>query len=74
VSHYHRRDGGVTEGVGRGEADVDGDGQVTLQELAGWVKPRVEREAKAQGRDQSPQLSSPSGAQPSDMVVAHGVK
>jgi hypothetical protein len=64
----------VTEGVGRGQADVDGDGQVTLQELAGWVKPRVEREAKAQGRDQSPQLSSPSGAQPSDMVVAHGVK
>lgn len=64
----------VTVGIGRGEADADGDGQITVAELAEWVKPRVEREARKQGRDQSPQLSSPTGARPSDMVVAHGVQ
>jgi len=63
----------VTVGIGRGEADADGDGQVTLSELAAWVKPRVAREARKQGRDQTPELSSPSGANPSDVVVAHGV-
>lgn len=64
----------VTVGIGRGEADADGDGQVTLEELAAWVKPRVTREAKKQGREQTPVLSSPTGARPGDMVVAHGVQ
>jgi hypothetical protein len=64
----------VTVGIGRGEADADGDGQITVKELAAWVKPRVEREARKQGREQSPELSSPTGARPEDMVVAHGVQ
>ncbi len=64
----------VTVGIGRAEADADGDGQVTLEELASWVKPRVTREARKQGRDQTPELSSPTGAKPGDMVVAHGVQ
>jgi Caspase domain len=63
----------LTIGIGQGKADADGDGQVTLEELATFVKPRVTREAKKQGRDQTPELSA-AGGNPGDIVVAHGVK
>ncbi|MCA9620716.1 MAG: caspase family protein [Myxococcales bacterium] len=64
----------VAQGIGNAEADADGDGVVTLAELATWVKPRVEREARKQGRDQTPELSTPAGGSADDVVVAHGVK
>jgi hypothetical protein len=51
----------LTEAVGRGAADADGDGQVSLQELLDYVKPRVSREAKKDNREQTPQLIKGSG-------------
>lgn len=67
-SHY------LALGIGKGEADTDGDGQVTLAELHSWVGPRVAREAKAQGREQTPQLRAARDSRPADIVVAHGVR
>jgi len=51
----------LTEGLGRGAADLDGDGQVSLQELLDYVKPRVARDAKKDSREQTPQLVKGSG-------------
>jgi len=42
--------------LGRGRADVDGDGQITVAELDTYVTPRVAREADKLSRDQEPQL------------------
>lgn len=56
------RDGGglltrwLVEGLGTARADLDGDGQITLQELATWASPRVTREAKRDKRAQAPAL------------------
>ncbi|MEP7119394.1 MAG: caspase family protein [Byssovorax sp.] len=56
------RDGGglltrwLAYGLGTARADLDGDGQITLQELATWAGPRVTREAKRDKRGQSPAL------------------
>jgi hypothetical protein len=56
------RDGGglltrwLVEGLGTARADLDGDGQITLQELATWAGPRVTREAKRDKRSQAPAL------------------
>lgn len=47
----------VVEGLGAGKADTDGDGQISLQELADWVKPRVNREAMKDHRAQTPSLT-----------------
>jgi hypothetical protein len=46
----------VVEALGTGQADLDGDGQITLQELVDWVGPRVARDAKRDNRDQNPSL------------------
>ena len=46
----------VLQAIGEAKADVNGDGQVTLDELATWVTPRVEQEAKQQRRAQTPML------------------
>ena len=46
----------VAEGLGTGNADLDGDGLVSVQELNQWVSPRVEREARNDRREQSPTL------------------
>ena len=63
----------LTDGVGRGAADADGDGQVSLQELLDYVKPRVARDAKKDHRDQTPQLVRGSGfADPRRVSVAWG--
>ncbi len=51
----------VTDGIGTAAADTDGDGQISLQELADWVKPRVMRDAKTDSRDQTPTLTVGSG-------------
>ena len=64
----------VTEGLGTGQADADGDGQVTMRELLDWVKPRVSREAKRDNRDQNPGLvlSSDLG-DAGDLVLEWGI-
>ena len=65
----------VAEGLGSAKADMDEDGQVSLAELAQWVKPRVQREAKKDRRDQTPGLVLGAGAgRAEDFVVAYGVK
>jgi hypothetical protein len=47
----------VLEGLGHAQADIDGDGAVSLKELADWVTPRVTREARRQNRAQNPTLT-----------------
>ena len=51
----------VTQGLGTGQADANGDGQISLQELSDWVSPRVARDAKKDNRDQHPKLVLGSG-------------
>ena len=51
----------VTEGLGTGQADGDGDGDVSLAELADYVRPRVQRDAKRDHRDQTPSVTVGSG-------------
>jgi len=46
----------IVEGLGKAHADIDGDGQITLQELVTWTGPRVAREAKRGKRAQTPAL------------------
>ncbi|MDC0675576.1 caspase family protein [Nannocystis radixulma] len=47
----------VIEAIGSGQGDMNGDGQISLQELAEWVGPRVKREAKKANREQTPHLT-----------------
>ena len=46
----------VLQGLGTGAADIDGNGSITLDELATWVKPRVSAAATQDHRDQHPSL------------------
>lgn len=48
----------LLEGLG-GAADKNGDGRLTLSELHGYARKRVILDARAQGREQTPTLSSP---------------
>ena len=64
----------VVQALGTGQADQNGDGQVSLQELADWVGPRVARDAKKDGRDQHPKVvvgSGVGGAQ--GFIVEYGL-
>lgn len=64
----------VVEAIGEGAADGDGDGAISLEELGRWVTPRVAREAKKDGRAQTPALSVGAGAgNAADFVIASGV-
>ncbi len=47
----------LVEGLGSAASDMDGDGQISLQELAEWIKPRVARDAKKANREQTPTLA-----------------
>lgn len=47
----------LIEAIGSGQGDINGDGQISLKELADWVGPRVQREAKRANREQTPHLS-----------------
>ena len=59
----------VVSGLASGEADIDGDGQVTLDELFHWVSPRVTREAKRDGREQIPDLVLIPGVVPASAIA-----
>ncbi|MBI5537500.1 MAG: caspase family protein [Deltaproteobacteria bacterium] len=61
----------VTDGLGRGRADINGDGRVTLQELVDWVRPRVARESRRDARQQEPQVVlGPGIGSASEIVLA----
>ena len=60
--------------LGTGAADIDGDGQISLQELREWVGARVVREARRDHRDQNPSLViSPDLGAASAFVVEWGL-
>jgi hypothetical protein len=63
----------LIEAIGSGQADMNGDGQISLKELEDWIKPRVKREAKKANRDQNPsvQIGKKLGA-PDDFIVSWG--
>jgi hypothetical protein len=63
----------VAEGAGSGQADMDGDGQITVQELVDWVRPRVSREARLDNREQTPAVVAGSSASASSFVLAYGL-
>lgn len=65
----------LVQGLGTGQADVDGDGQITMAELAAWVGPRVTKEAHDQSRDQHPKLALGSGlGSASDLAIVWGIR
>lgn len=65
----------VTEGLGKGTADINGDGQITAQELYDWVSPRVTRDALAQKRHQTPQLTIGTGlVNGAQVVLGYGYR
>jgi hypothetical protein len=59
----------LVEGVGTGAADFDGDGNLSVGEIAGWVGPRVTREAKKANRDQTPVLTVGNAVGAADELV-----
>jgi hypothetical protein len=63
----------LLDAIGSGQADINGDSQISLKELDEWIKPRVKREARKANRDQTPsvQLGKKLGA-PDDFIVAWG--
>jgi hypothetical protein len=64
----------LLEALGGAGGDVDGDYQISLEELRGFVEPRVAREARLQNRVQTPTLSMPAGSEARSLIVAFGVK
>jgi hypothetical protein len=64
----------VTQGLGTGEADMNGDGQVSLQELSDYVSPRVTRDSKKDSREQHPSMVVGSGVgSASSFIVEYGL-
>lgn len=64
----------LLEALGTGASDIDGDGQVSLDELARWVIPRVSRDARKENRAQTPVLTLGRGlGSPSNFVVEWGI-
>jgi hypothetical protein len=64
----------LTDGVGAALADVDGDGRVTVQEIASWAFPRVTRDARRDKRTQSPVvLLSPGSPTAAQIVLVGGL-
>jgi hypothetical protein len=58
-----------------GQADGDGDGQLTLKQLADWVSLRVSREAKKSQRDQMPRLAIGKGLRDAqNLPIVWGIK
>ncbi|HZS35264.1 MAG TPA: caspase family protein [Polyangia bacterium] len=64
----------LMEGL-HGPADADGDGQITADELIRYVRPRVEREARKENRDQTPELIiGREGSTGNDVVLVQGIR
>ena len=63
----------LAEGLGGAKADLDGDTQITLQELFDWVRPRVTREAKRESRDQTPDLKIGDGVRAPEVILGFGL-
>ncbi len=65
----------LIEGVGRGRADTNADGRVTLMETVSWVSARVARAAKRDGKAQTPSLSLGPALLPVDkLAVVSGLE
>jgi uncharacterized caspase-like protein len=62
------------DGLGKGEADINGDGRVSLGELSMWVSPRVQRLASQDHRPQNPVLTlGPSLGNADAVIVEWGL-
>lgn len=65
----------LLQGLGSGKADMNGDGQITLEELNNYVGPRVVREAARANRAQHPTLKSGDKAtKPAQMMLVWGLE
>jgi hypothetical protein len=64
----------IVEGLGTGRADLDGDGQISLQELVTWASPRVAREARRSKRSQTPALVLGAGFAPATTTMVSGLR
>lgn len=63
----------LVQGLGQGAADINGDGQVSLGELAEWVSPRVTRAAQRDNRAQNPSLVVGHGLGPQGVILEWGL-
>lgn len=63
----------LIEGLGTGQADIDGDGNITLREAREWIGPRVAREAKRDNREQTPNVALGDGVREDGFFLAFGV-
>lgn len=63
----------LIEGLGTGQADIDGDGNITLREAREWIGPRVAREAKRDNREQTPNVALGEGVHEDGFFLAFGV-
>jgi Caspase domain len=59
----------LVEGLGHGRADIDGDGQISMQELLAWAGPRVTRAAKRGKGVQTPTVLLGPGSLPTSQIV-----
>ncbi len=64
----------LLQALGQAQADADGDLQISLGELVGFIEPRVAREARLENRVQTPTLTVSDGRAPGTVFVAFGVK
>ena len=64
----------LVDAIAAGRADIDGDGQISLQELKTYVAPRVAREARQLNRQQNPTLIVPDElGDPSNIILVWGL-
>ena len=63
----------LLEGL-RGGADANNDSDITLDELARYVTPQVQRDARQANREQTPTLSTPPGANPAGVTLVRGLE
>ncbi|UQA57590.1 caspase family protein [Polyangium aurulentum] len=79
ITHTGPEGGGLfthwlVEAVGKGRADVDGDGRISLQEIGAWAAPRVARDAARSGGSQTPiLLGGPGASRPEAFYVLSGL-
>jgi hypothetical protein len=61
--------------LGEGRAEINGDRNITLQELTQWVSRHVEKEAKKANRIQEPDVTGVQDGNKamSDAVIVYGV-